>query len=103
MAGGYLNHLWALPNKLFEYIQGGLAVVASELPEMANVIRRHGIGLTFPPGDVDHLAQCLQKLIDDSGLRDNYRLASQEAAKTLNWEVEREQLAVIYRTMGKGA
>jgi glycosyltransferase involved in cell wall biosynthesis len=102
MAGGCLNHLWALPNKLFEYIQGGLAVATSELPEMANVIRRHGIGLTFPPGDVDGLAQCLQILINDSNLRNNYRQAAREAAKQLNWAIERENLKAVYEAMDKG-
>jgi glycosyltransferase involved in cell wall biosynthesis len=99
MSAGYLNHLWALPNKLFEYIQGGLAVVVSDLPEMARVVRDYGIGITFPPGDVEALALGLQTLVDDAVLRDRYRQSSRIAAKSLNWAKEREQLEALYQML----
>lgn len=100
MTAGCLNHLWALPNKLFEYIQGGLAVITTELPEMAKIVNNYGVGLTFPPSDSDSLARCLQLLIDDTNLRNKYRRASHEAAVNhLNWTIEKELLKNIYRTM----
>ncbi|MBJ6749692.1 glycosyltransferase family 4 protein [Geomonas anaerohicana] len=96
MAAGFLNHLWALPNKLFEYIQGGLAVVVSDLPEMARVVSDHNIGLTFKPGDASALALALQTLVDDAVLRNRYRESARSAAKVLNWSKERERLEAMY-------
>lgn len=97
LAGGFLNHMWALPNKLFEYIQGHLALVVSDLPEMARIVAEHGVGLTFPPGDVDSLAEKLQLVVSDRALRERFRSASARAAQQLNWDVERLKLERLYR------
>jgi glycosyltransferase involved in cell wall biosynthesis len=102
MAAGYLNHLWALPNKLFEYIQGGLVLVVSDLPEMAGLVRAHDVGLTFPPGNEEALANRLQQLIDDRGLREHHRRAARDAATSLNWTVERHRLEAVYETLIPG-
>ncbi len=64
-----LNLRLALPNKLFEYIAGGLPIVATDLPELARVVRGGGLGLTVPPGDVPALRAALHRLLTDSALR----------------------------------
>ncbi|MFN8395318.1 MAG: glycosyltransferase [Bacteroidia bacterium] len=40
---GESYHL-ASSNKLFDYIQAGVPVIVSDLPEMAAVVRKHGVG-----------------------------------------------------------
>lgn len=100
MTAGFLNHSWALPNKLFEYIQGGCAVIASRLPEMADILRQHGCGLVFTPGDEAGLADCLQRLLDDPGLRQRLRAAARIAAAELCWEQERFRLQELYARLG---
>jgi glycosyltransferase involved in cell wall biosynthesis len=39
------NHLYALPNKLFEYIQARLCLVVSPLPDIANLVRKYNVGI----------------------------------------------------------
>jgi len=39
----------ALPNKLFEYINSGIAVAASDLPEMKRIVAGYRLGTTFDP------------------------------------------------------
>src|SRR6266545_91079 len=39
----WLNHRLALPNKLFHAVQTGVPVVATDVPELARVVREHGI------------------------------------------------------------
>src|SRR5262249_15284488 len=49
------NFLMMLPNKLFEYIQAGLAVMVGPSPAMVDVVRPHGLGVcvpSFEPRDV---------------------------------------------------
>ena len=45
----------ALPNKLFDFVGAGLAVVVGPTPAMAEFVRDHGVGLvtrSFEPDEV---------------------------------------------------
>jgi glycosyltransferase involved in cell wall biosynthesis len=54
--------------KLFEYMAAGCAVVASNLPSTAEVLRDEVSGLLVPPGDATALAHALQRLHTDRHL-----------------------------------
>jgi hypothetical protein len=38
------NSTWALPNKIFDFVQARLGVVVGPSPEMAEMVRSHGVG-----------------------------------------------------------
>jgi len=99
MVGTNLNRINALPNKLFEYIQGCLALVISDLPEMSKVVHNHKLGLTFKNGDVEDLSNSLIKVISDKKLMKDFKLASALCSQELNWEVEKNKLMKIYDEM----
>jgi glycosyltransferase involved in cell wall biosynthesis len=99
MVGTNLNRINALPNKLFEYIQGGLALVISDLPEMSKVVNNYKVGLTFKNGDVEDLFNSLLKLIRDKKLMNDFKLASIRCSNELNWDVEKNKLINIYDKM----
>ena len=44
------NDELVLPNKFFEYLMAGLAVVAPRLPALAPLVEGEGVGLTYEPG-----------------------------------------------------
>ncbi|MEP6811482.1 MAG: glycosyltransferase [Actinomycetota bacterium] len=71
----------SLPNKLFEYLMAGLAVVAPRLPGLA-LVEREGLGVTFEAGRPDELAHRLEELAADrphlAELRRNARAAALE-------------------------
>lgn len=56
------NFELALPNKLFEAIQGRLAIVSSPLPEVSDIVTKQQIGLTSGGFDSQSLATTLQSL-----------------------------------------
>lgn len=60
---------YASPIKLFEYMAARRAVVASDLPSTAEVVRDGESALLYPPGDLDALAAALMRLRDDPTLR----------------------------------
>ncbi|HEX8928096.1 MAG TPA: glycosyltransferase family 4 protein [Actinomycetota bacterium] len=93
------NHRLALPNKLFEYVAAGLTVVVSDLPEMARLVREHGVGFAADSADPDSVASALRRALahrSDPELRS--RLA--RAAAELSWEQEKPRLLAVYERLG---
>ncbi len=96
-----LNHYTTDSNKLFEYVQAGLPVVASDLPEIRRVVREHDLGLLVPPGDSAALVAALRELVADADKRRFYAAQSRKAAALLNWESQEHELLALYeRVLG---
>lgn len=80
-----LNHRYALPNKLFEYLAAGVPVVASDLPEIRAVLESTKAGVCVDPTDVRELAAALQHVCEN---QTTYRPNARRAAGRFNWENE---------------
>lgn len=77
----------ASPLKLFEYMASGRAVVASDLPSVAEVVRDGETALLVPPGDVAALAAAVTRLRDDPDLRLRLgRCAREQALTRHTWD-----------------
>lgn len=98
-----LNHFTTDSNKLFEYVQAGLPVVASDLPEIRRVVREHELGLLVRPGHTASLVAALRALVEDGALRQRYSARSRTAAQVLNWEQQEHLLLGLYQqVLGHG-
>ena len=91
-----LNHYTTDSNKLFEYVQAGLPVVASNLPEIRRVVREHDLGLLVPPGDSAALSAALRELVADRSKRQYYAAQSRKASAALSWESQEHELLALY-------
>lgn len=78
------NHLWALPNKVFDFVQGRLALVVGPSPEMAALVRRHGLGVVTDDFSAVSLARALDALTPADVRR--FKDASAAAAVELSAE-----------------
>jgi glycosyltransferase involved in cell wall biosynthesis len=94
-----LNYSYCLPNKLFEYVQAGVPVVATELPEMGRVVRDGSIGETYAQGDPNSIAQVVNRILGNDGLLGEYRSNVAKYALSANWEIEQEKLLAIYKNL----
>jgi glycosyltransferase involved in cell wall biosynthesis len=89
-----LNDELVLPNKLFEYMMAGLAVVAPDLPQLAEVIEREQAGVTFPAGDPQAMGRAIRRLAEDRPLLERLRGNARRAAlDTYNAEAQAVGLA----------
>jgi glycosyltransferase involved in cell wall biosynthesis len=61
---------YASPIKLFEYMASRRALVASNLPSVAEVVTDGESALLVPPSDVDALAAAIRRLKGDAALRE---------------------------------
>jgi len=85
------NNRWALPNKLFDYVQARLGVVIGPSPEMADYIARFGIGVVAEAFDAASVTRALDSLTPEAVA--GYRSASHAAAH----ELSAESQVVIWR------
>lgn len=92
-----LNHYTTDSNKLFEYVQAGLPVIASDLPEIRRIVRRYDLGLLVPAGDGEALVDALRRMVSDVGLRQHHAKQARAAAAQLSWEVQENVLLELYR------
>lgn len=82
--------LLAEPNKLYQYIAAGLAVVASDLPVMRIIVERYGVGHLIQGLAPEEIADAINGM--DREAIALYRAASQHAATELCWENEQRHL-----------
>ncbi len=94
--GTSLNYKYALPNKVFDYIQAGTPVVCSNLPEMRAVVDEYAVGEIFAEHDAESLANLVSGLLENSDKLIEYHNNCIAAAKVLNWENEQKILRGIY-------
>jgi glycosyltransferase involved in cell wall biosynthesis len=91
-----LNHRFALPNKLFEYLMAGVPVLSSDLPEIRRVVNGHGVGVCVDPSDRDLLLASLRQLIRDRHLREKMKSQMPNIFETFRWERASETFVKEY-------
>lgn len=97
-----LNYYYALPNKLFDYIQARIPVLVSDLPEMAAVVRQYDIGMVNHTHDPHELALILTEMLINNSKRQIWQKNLDKAAAELCWENEEPILNGIYRKVIAG-
>jgi len=91
-----LNNYYTSPNKLFDFIQAALPIVASDLPFLRKVITSHDLGvvakLDSPRRYADAINGVLTRPDNGAVLRANLR----EAAPQYTWSAQAEKLVQAY-------
>lgn len=91
-----LNYRFALPNKLFDYIQAEVPVLVTDLPEMAAIVRHYEIGEITKSLAPKKLADKMKAALFDDSKRAAWKQNLKEAAAELTWEKEEKALAEIF-------
>ncbi len=93
--GKSLNYKYSLPNKIFDYIQAGVPVICSDLPEMSKIIKKYDCGINTKISNVEELAEYLKSLLVDNTQLNKFHQNCKNAAQELNWENEEKKLREI--------
>ncbi|MCC7133747.1 MAG: glycosyltransferase family 4 protein [Gemmatimonadales bacterium] len=96
---GVLPHLvndWArttIPNKLFDYMAAGMAVLSSDAPPVKRILDETGAGRTFRAGAAEDLFVVLREMLADQAALDRFgRKGRQAIADRYNWEADTAEL-----------
>lgn len=91
-----LNYRFALPNKLFDYIQAEVPVLVTNLPEMAAIVTRYRIGEIAGSLEPEKLAAKINLALFDEAKRQKWKDNLKVAASELTWENEEKRLILIF-------
>jgi glycosyltransferase involved in cell wall biosynthesis len=91
------NHRLALPNKVFHAVSVGVPVVATDVGELAAIVREHGLGTLYRPGDAQDLARACREVVADHGAHLR-RVAA--ARVVLSWDTDARRLVDLYEHVG---
>lgn len=92
----HLNYKYSLPNKLFDYIQAGIPVLTSRLPELERIHSQFNIGLMIDSHEPTEIAEKVKACFADQERYQSWKSNLKEAASVFNWENESEKLREIY-------
>ena len=95
--GFSINNDLALSNKIFTYIQAGLAIIASNTTaQQAFMNQYQGMGKIYDRGNLNMLKEILLKYLANPELVLTHQTrAKHYAEENLNWEVEKQKFLLI--------
>lgn len=84
-----LNYRYALPNKIFDYVRCGIPSIVSDLPEMASLVKKMGIGEVLIHRNPKGLSDLVKQVFKN---RKCYISKLEEATDQLHWKNDFDQL-----------
>ena len=92
-----LNYKYALPNKIFDYINAEIPILVSNLPEMAKIVEQYNVGEILTNNTSSDIAYQLNKLLTNTVLYNTYQANTITAKKELCWEIQEKELVEFYK------
>lgn len=86
-----LSYYYALPNRIFDYIQAGVPVLATRFPEITNIVETYKTGVLIDHYEPHYLAEVINDMLAFPFNTDHF----ETAAKELCWEKEEKILMSV--------
>jgi len=87
-----LSYYYSLPNRVFDFMQAHIPLLATDFPEIANVINSYGTGRLINRYEPEYLACVIREMLTQPVNHSLYEKANNE----FNWEKEKEVLLRIF-------
>lgn len=102
IVGSCLSYVHAAPNKLFEDMMAAIPVVATDLPDMAVIVRKERVGtLIADPTDPASIVAAVRELIDGPESLEEIGARGRAAAMNrYNWRNEKHKQLEVYARLG---
>ncbi len=86
-----LNYYYSLPNKIFDYINAGVPILASRLPEIERIVTTYAVGDFIKDHSPFSIAEKINNMLQSTKLEE-YRLNTMKAKTRLTWASEKLKL-----------
>lgn len=94
-----LNYRFSLPNKLFDYLRAGIPVLATDLPEVAAIVRGHACGVVIARPDPGLIVQAVNALFADAQGYTALKHGAARAARALDGTAEVATLRAVLQDL----
>jgi glycosyltransferase involved in cell wall biosynthesis len=91
-----VNYHYCLPNKFLDYIQAGVPVLISPMPEMQAIVEKYNIGKIIGSHDPEYLAASFGEMLENTDSLSLFRENMKKAASDLCWEKEETEFIKIF-------
>jgi glycosyltransferase involved in cell wall biosynthesis len=92
-----LNYRYALPNKIFDYIQARIPIIVSDLPEMRSMVEKYQVGKVLYNRNIQELANIITEISNNGKQLTDIKRNLELAARELCWQREEEKIIKLYR------
>lgn len=95
------NSYYCTPNKLFEYIQAGVPIIANDLPELRRIVKQEEFGLVHSMKNAKSIARAIDAFFD-SDQQAVWKNNVRKKRSQFSWTAQRERyLTVIEKLLGQ--
>ena len=91
-----LSYTYAMPNKVFDYVQAGIPSLISELPEMKKVNEQFNFAQLLSSHEPLEMAMTIKNLLEDGQRLEVLRANAREAREVLCWDIESEKIRKLF-------
>jgi len=86
-----LNYYYSLPNRIFDYLQAGVPVLATRFPEISNIVETYKTGILIDHYEPTYLAEVINDMLANPLETSHFK----HVAKELCWENEEKVLIEV--------
>jgi len=95
-----INHLNALPVKMFEYMAAGLPIIASNFDLWKQIIENNNVGLCVDPKNPDEITSAIEYILSNpSKAKDMGENGKKLVKEKYNWNNECKKLFKLYKDL----
>ncbi len=87
------------PMKMFEYLAEGKAIVASDLPSLAEVLENRKNAVLFKPGSEKSLTHALKTVLENDSLREKLEKNAWKTSHLFSWEKRAEKITSLINSI----
>ncbi len=94
-----LNSYWCAPNKVYDYLMSGVAVITNDYPGLESVIGAKQLGICLGKISPESIAQACQRITDEK----SWLRITADVRKRHSWQAQEHRLLEIYGLSGKSS
>ncbi|MBC8487848.1 MAG: glycosyltransferase family 4 protein [Bacteroidetes bacterium] len=92
-----INYIDSLPVKMFEYMEAGVPVIASNFPLWKEIVEDNNCGICIDPFKPDQIARAINSIVENPQQAEEMgRNGLRIVKEKYNWEIEKKKLVSIY-------